>query len=754
MDNNLKIGQDGVKFGRSTPDTGGEIDMRKTSFALALLCASHTSIAVAQGTDDIASGEIVVTAQKRQERLLDVPISISVMQGEQMVKSGISSTVNLSQAAPGIVTVNNGFGFLPVIRGIQSTGTSPGDETNVAIYLDDISIGTPIAGFFDLADIERIEVLKGPQGTLYGRNATGGAIKIVTKKPSFDTAGSINVDYGFHYNELKVTGFATGKIADTLAGSISGSLRRGQGFIKGTGPNAGRDFGGARNYVLRGKLLLEPSTDFEVILSGDIWRQQNDSVFISHVKDGINPFPNQAGSIPNRPYENAGSTDPKANLRGNGVSLDINWNASDAISVRSLTGYRHVEVQSQSDTDRTSLGTGNAFSGSNQISQYQNSFSQELTASSDARQTIAWQVGGYYYDSNAGNPYFRSYSGDAVKGGTIVANFTNKMDSKVLAAFGELTANLADSLHLTGGVRYNSEKKTFHWENLVNLAAPQVDRERKWNSTTWRAVARYDVAPDANVYFSASTGFKSGVYNAYSALGIPVNPEKITAFEAGAKARVGGINLALAGYAYKYKDIQVSSYTQVGNPPTLQLTLSNAARAKMRGMEFTADGRLGGGFSFATGISWQPTAKYEAFTAAQVTVPLTAAELATAAPGVIQKTLVPFDVSGSRTVRTPEVTGNLRLSYDGELAGGDLSASVNTAYTSSFYWQPGNLSKEDAYTVVNFRIGWTKNRITYSIFGSNITDAGYRTDYVPNARGDSVKFVQREEFGIGIGYKF
>lgn len=730
--------------------------MRKPTLVLALACASHASIAFAQseaaaGAD---SGEIVVTAQKREERLLEVPISISVMQGDDMIKNGINSTVNLSQAAPGIVTVNNGFGFLPVVRGIQSTGTSPGDETNVAIYLDDVSIGTPIAGFFDLADIERVEVLKGPQGTLYGRNATGGAIKIVTRKPSFDTAGQVSADYGFHYNELKVTGFVTGKISDTLAGSLSATYRSSDGFIKGTGPNVGRSFGGADNYVFRGKLLFQPSSNFHAILSGDVWRQQNNSVFISHIKDGRNPYPNIPGTIPNRPYENAGSTDPLARLRGFGGSLDMNWDTDSGISVRSLTAYRHVAVNSQSDTDRTSIGTGNAVSGSNQISQYQKSFSEELTVSSPGDETIAWQVGGYYYNSKAGNPYFRTYSGDATKGGVIAANFTNRMKSEVFAGFGEVTLNLAEKLHVTGGVRYNSEKKTFHWQNLVNLAAPPTDRERTWNSATWRGVVRYDLAENANVYFSASTGFKSGVYNAYSGLGIPVNPEKITAFELGAKARVAGINLALAGYAYKYKDIQVSSYTQVGNPPTLQLTLSNAARAKMRGIEFTADGKLGAGFSFSAGVSWEPTAKYEAFTAAQVTVPLTAAELAVAAPGIIQKTVVPFDASGSRTVRTPEVTGNLRLGYDAELWGGEFSGSVNTAYTSAFYWQPGNLSREDPYAIVNFRLSWTKNRVTYSVFGNNITHPDYRTDYVPNARGDSVKFVARDEWGVGVSYAF
>jgi iron complex outermembrane receptor protein len=406
-------------------------------------------------------------------------------------------------------------------------------------------------------------------------------------------------------------------------------------------------------------------------------------------------------------------------------------------------------VNSQSDTDRTSLSIG-----SNQISQYQNSFSEEINVSSAAHQTLTWLAGAYYYDSSASNPYFRTISGDATTG-TIVSNFTNFMKSKVIAGFGEATLNLADdTLHITGGARFNSEKKTFHWENLVNLAAPQVDREQTWNSATWRGVVRYDFSHNANVYFSASTGFKSGVYNAYSSVGIPVNPEKVTAFEVGAKARVAGINLALAAYSYNYRDIQVSSYTQVGTPPILQLTLSNAARAKMQGMEFTADGKLGGGFSFGAGISWEPTAKYEAFTAAQVTVPLSAAELAVAAPGIIEKTLVPYDVSGSRTVRTPEVTANLRLSYDGPLMGGDFSANVNTAYTSAFYWQPGNLSREDPYAIVNFRISWTKNRVTYSAFGNNVTHPAYRTDYVPNARGDSVKFVAQDEYGVGLSYAF
>lgn len=733
--------------------------MKKVALVLALACANHATIAAAQSDESSArrsdsgetdSGEIVVTAQKREERLLEVPMSITAIQGEVMINSGISSTINLAQVSPGIVTVNNGFGFLPVIRGIQSTGTSPGDETNVAVYIDDISIGTPIAGFFDLSDIERIEVLKGPQGTLYGRNATGGAIRIVTRKPSFDTSGNVSVDYGFHYKELKAAGYVTGKITEDLAGSISATYRSGDGYIKGTGPNVGKTYGDPNNYLVRGKLLWQSGSNFQAIISADTWRQRNDSVFISMVRAGGNPFPLVPGSIPNTPYTNAGSTEPYAKLKGWGLGLDATWDVGNDISIRSITGYRHVDVHSQSDTDRTSLSRT-----SNQLSQRQDAFSQELTVAGPADGTFAWIVGAYYLNSKASNPYFRQVTGDS-PGGVPASDFTNHMTSEALAGFGEVTLNLMDSLHITGGLRYSSETKDFFYQSRVIAGVPNTgtvtDTEKTWNSVTWRGVARYDLSENANVYFSASTGFKSGVYNAYSPLNIPVNPEKVTAFELGAKARAGGINLTVAGFAYKYRDIQVSSYSFVNG--ALQLTLSNAAQAKMRGVEFTADGRLGGGLSFNAGLSWQPTSKYENFTSAQVTVPLNPAAYAVPFDGIVATLVRPFDASGSRTVRTPEFTGNLRLTYETELLGGDFEGNVNTSYTSAFNWQPGNYSREDGYALVNFRLGWTKSNVTYSVFGNNIFAHAYLTDLVPNNAGDSLKFAPKQEFGVGVRYAF
>ncbi|HEX7759170.1 MAG TPA: TonB-dependent receptor [Caulobacteraceae bacterium] len=707
--------------------------------AVAVAAASESTSATADTHGEVT--EVIVTAQKRSERLLDVPMSVASISAAQLSSGGAKTTDDLRQMTPGLLTVNNGFGFLPVIRGIQSSGTSPGDATNVAIYLDDVSIGAPIAGFFDLSDIERIEVLKGPQGTLFGRNATGGAIRIITRTPSFTPGGSVAADYGFRYQELKLNGYFTGPITDSLAASFSGSYRRGAGYIKGIGPNVGRTYGAPDNYLVRGKLLFKPTNNFKAVLTADTWAQQNNSVFISEVLGSILPYP---GSIPSRINTYAGSTQPIANLRGSGVSLDVNWNPSNDVTVRSITGYRHVAVNSQSDTDRTNQSIS-----WNQLSQYENAFSEEINISGGAAKPLAWIAGAYFFDGSAGNPYFRQGTGDA-PGGTLVSNFTNHVSDVAVAGFGELTWSPTSQLHITGGLRYSSERKHFHYQTLASSGTfATTDTQKTWPSVTYRGVVRYDLSDEANVYASISNGFKSGVYNAYSPLAVPVNPEKVTAYEIGAKARIKGVTLTAAAYAYQYDDIQVSAYVTVNGQ--LLVSLSNAASAEMRGFEFTAEGKIAEGLYFNAGVSWEPVSKYDKYLTAQVVAPIAGA------PGpIVAQVIVPYDASGSHTVRTPDVTANLQLRYEHELAGGMFNATFNGSYTGTFYWQPGNFSRESPSFIANTRLSWTdKRRVTYSVFCTNLTNELYHTDYVANTRGgDSVKFPQGREAGLGISLDF
>ncbi|MCB1641510.1 MAG: TonB-dependent receptor, partial [Xanthomonadales bacterium] len=471
------------------------------------------------------------TAQKRAERQLDVPMSISVVGGSKLAVSGVVATGDLQQVIPGLTTVNNGLGFVPVIRGISSQGTSPGDESNVSIYVDDVYIGAPMAGLFDLADVERVEVLKGPQGTLFGRNATGGAIRVVTRLPSFLPQGSFSVDYGFKYNEWKSSAYLTGGITDTLAGSISATLRQGDGYIEGIGPNEGRNFGKPDNYLVRGKLLYQPSDTWTFQLSLDALETDNDHVAAVWPPAGVNPFP---GSTPSQPYRYAGSTEPKQLVDGTSAALDVTWEGSEFFTLRSITAYRELDLDYQSDIDRTDLS-----SVALHLTQYQDSFSQELNISSVEGSQNDWVAGFYYYDSDAGNPFWSVIGGDSPNGNPI-SSFRSRVETSSYAVFADYTWNASEQLHLTLGARYTSESKDFSYHRLVG-APLDVVRDEDWSSPTYRAVVRYDLGTDSNVYASLSNGFKSGVYDAYSPLGVPVDPEEVDALEVGWKSRINGI---------------------------------------------------------------------------------------------------------------------------------------------------------------------------------------------------------------------
>ena len=194
---------------------------------------------------------------------------------------------------------------------------------------------------------------------------------------------------------------------------------------------------------------------------------------------------------------------------------------------------------------------------------------------------------------------------------------------------------------------------------------------------------------------------------------------------------------------------QVQSVTFVEGVPVL--SLSNAASATMRGLEFSADGSMTDRWSFGVGLSWIPTAKFPSFESAQVTRPIPGA------PGpILGEVVVPFDATGSRIPRTPEWTGNLRLGYSAPLAGGHLLGSMSAYYNAGFNWQPGGFSEEAAYEVVNARLSWTEGngRFTYSLWGSNLTGSVYSIHTVPNVRGDSRTFPQGRQVGVGFSARF
>lgn len=702
------------------------------------VCVTGATASVS-AQDSPAVEEVVVTAQRRSERMVDVPMSIAAVSGEELVASGISSTGDLQQLTPGLVTPNVGLAFTPAIRGVTSVSTSPGDETNVALYLDDVYIGASIAGLFELHDIERIEVLKGPQGTLFGRNATGGAIRIVTKSPSFTPQAEFSADYGVEFDRWKLGGYATTPLSDTVAVSLAANYVDDDGYVKGIGPSAGKRFAVEHSVGVRGKVLVKPDEDLALTLAADYTKQRNSGIYAWVPRAENFATRNVPGAVIGGDFEYSGSVQPIANLEAWGTSLTGDWNASEALTVRSVTAFREARGLYQTDTDRISLSTSGL-----RLRQNQRNFSQEVVLSTPAERTVSAVGGLYYYHSRAWNPYFNAYLGDPPTG-TVTSSFTNNVKTNSYAGFGEVTWNPTPRLHLTGGARYTRESKDIDFEFLVRAAGLVSDSDdRTWSSDTYRGVIRYDVLDDVNVYASVSNGFKTGVFNAYAFPLVAVEPEKITAYEIGAKGQFGGLAATFSAFEYHYSDIQVQAQTQVGG--VFVVTLTNAAKAKIRGFEATLGGRLGSQFRFDVGGSYIPKAEYTDYRTAQVFVPTDYGNAL----------VVPYDATGSRAIRTPRFQGNARLGYETLVARGTLNTSISFSHNSGFYFQPGNFSKQKAYDVLNARIAWTdpSDRWTFAVTGENLTDEVYSFYTTDSLVGTVDVLARPREVSFGVSAKF
>ncbi|MGI4877829.1 MAG: TonB-dependent receptor, partial [Janthinobacterium lividum] len=213
---------------------------------------------------DDTSGEIVVTAQRRAQRLVDVPVSVTTLSGETLARAGVSGLLDLTKTAPGVVLDKNGAYLQPTIRGIGTNVTGPGADPNVAIYVDGVYQSSQTGNFFELANVEDVEILKGPQGTLFGRNATGGAILIKLLDPSFTTSGRANLSYG-RFNEVAASGYVTTALSDKLAVDLSAYYRRSDGWIHDL--RTGAEQNSQYSLDIRSKLLFKPTDTLKFILS-------------------------------------------------------------------------------------------------------------------------------------------------------------------------------------------------------------------------------------------------------------------------------------------------------------------------------------------------------------------------------------------------------------------------------------------------------------------------------------------------------
>lgn len=701
---------------------------------------AEPSAPAAEGQEGPSDTEILVTAQRRSERLTDVPISIAAISADILSTQQIQTTLDIPKMVAGMTVSHNGLWVTPAIRGI---GSRVG-ENSVAQYVDGVYIANPVTALSEFAAVERIEILKGPQGTLFGRNATGGAINIITPDPgqTLEVRGSAFLE---ERDGWGVTGYLNIPLTDTLAVNMSGNYRESDGWITeasnpvagGAQPlPAGTKINALSHSDERIKLKFTPSSSFDATIA--YWHGA-----LSDPGAGVYPaISNQLlGYVGPAPVNQvfAGSV-PINKAKFDQASLKLNGHFGDW-SVSSLTAYRDDRNKIIVDVSQSLNGPILATWDSSQ-----KTTSQEFIVTGELGR-LEPVVGLFLYNDKFSKIY-------------VGADHRQKTSS--IAPFVDLTFHVSDKLTLIGGLRYTYEKRKFGYFSLNNVV--NFETSKSFENFSPRAVIKYDLDSRSNVYASFSQGFKSGLYNT-DATGLtsvtnlaaqPLEAEKLTAYEIGYKRGDSLLNVALAGFYYDWKNIQTNRYVN-GNT-----IAQNAAAAEIYGVEAQLTVNPINNFSIFFNGSLMH-ARYTKFPDGSASVQGTAGNFfdvnnVTGPLGVA----VSQDWTGERLLNAPDVSFNVGFNWNVEGIGpGALSINPNVRYSSEYAPngilltnEGRNLLDRKAVTFVDLNVAYKIKQFTLSVYGRNLFNEKFYAEPNYNGLGVYGLWSEPQTIGAKIAFEF
>ena len=681
--------------------------------------------------------EIVVTAQRRTERLKDVPVAVTVHSAAQLRAANVSNARDLVLVTPGLRIEGNGINAQPALRGVSSTNGSTEVENNVVTYIDGVYQPTQIGAFFSLPDVEQVQVLKGPQGSLYGRNATGGVILVDTKSPSFKPQADIGVDYTAYGHGsgggVQANAFVTGPlVGDILAGSLMAYNSYLDSYVRNivTGHNQPADH--AR--IVRTKLLFKP-TDGVRIQGGFVYTNVKDGTDLTYLSyKGRNSSAGLPGAVvADQPWTTSSDVPGDTAINEKEYSLKGDFDTPMG-TLTSVTAYVDYTSRHQQDADYTNLNLG-----AYKLSVYSRSFTQDIFFTSNPFGPFSLIVGGTYYHRDSGDvPLTVGPFNDPA---TDIPIYDHAV-SKSLSEYIELTWHVTDKLKIIGGGRYTHDSNT----GFVSFFSPDQALLGRTTSDkfTPRAAIMYDLTPHMNVYYNYSQGFKAGLFNTAAGQKTPVLPEKLTAHEIGLKYSSPLLTFNAAAFHYNYDDLQVTTNAQ----GTGLSELLNAASAKIYGVDIDATVRPLEDFSLTLGASYLH-ARYSSFKNASIT------ELPTD-PNFDGRLDNTADLSGQTMIRSPTFTLSAIGDYHHDFAAGRLNFSVNGFYSTEVRMALESRVTQGQYFVGNARIGWTPaNRdLTVSLYTRNFTNSKVIASTFVNLSADAVIYNPPRQFGVAINYAF
>lgn len=726
-------------------------------FALATTAISPVQSAFAQeetspqADDQRRFNTVQVTAQRREQNLLDVPLSVSAFSGDLLADLGVSDITEVGKIAPNMtLEVSRGTNttLTAFIRGVGQQDPVAGFEAGVGIYLDDVYLNRPQGAVLDVFDVERIEVLRGPQGTLYGRNTIGGAVKYVTKGLSDEPVLKGRVALG-SYSQKDLVLTASVPVADTfrVGGSLAVITRDGFGENIITGED---------NYnkqVTSGRV----SAEWDVTPDFDLKFSMDGTKDTSAARQGHRLIPSLVSGAPvlgNEFDTRAGLNVVEQNVEAFGSSLTATYVLNDNFTLKNILAYREDESITPIDFDSLQAADLDvpAIYENDQLSE-----EFQVLYSGDRLNGL---VGFYYLDANASTVF------DVLLGTTgavlglpgLNAQTFGNVNTETWSIFGDFTYDITDRLHLTLGARYTEDTRTsqvlrrtyiggfseyFGGTPTLIATTSNFNGSADFDDFSPRVSLAYDLTDDSNVYFTYAQGFKGGSFDPRGQTSaapdfnqdgtvsadeifdfMQFDPEEVNSYEVGYKAsQFGGkLNYSVAAFYSDYKDVQIPGSVGLdtdgdGVNDTFTGVTTNAGAATIMGVEFE------GNSTFAEGV-FNPDDLFNASWSL----------------GYIDASYDEYidafgnDVSGQRVFQnTPEWTGNIRLAYDTPFTiannDGNLLANVMASYRSetSQFEVPNALLDQDAFTLLDASVRWEAESGTWgvSLTGKNLTDERY-----------------------------
>jgi iron complex outermembrane receptor protein len=703
--------------------------------------AAQTPQAPQEEVGSATLAEVVVTAQKRSENAQNVPIAVSSLSASELQSSGVIDTSQLTTVVPGLslgVTTQN---FEPRLRGIGTGSNGPGIENPVALYVDGVYYASQLMGLDDLTDVSQVTVLKGPQGTLFGRNATGGVIQMTTRDPSSAFGAELQSELD---NFLTTRNFAyvTGGIGSDLAANVSVHYTT-QG--NGWGRNV---FDGADTHKIdhdwgaRSKWQFTPSDSTTLKLSLDY------SDLSNSLGPNLRPFPGtlpfSPGYVPTSNVYDVDTylTNHNQEKRGGGsITLDQDLGFAHLVNITAYRQYHFFTVFEPSATPVLGLDIPFVQDGKQ--------FTEELQLISAPSTRFSWVAGAYYFSGHEILDPFVIHLYGPYNLGLSEIDINDSEATHSVAGFAQATAEVLPQTNLTVGIRYTHERRGLSGTETgfvgptipIGPIVPYTDAEIDASKATWRVALDHKLAQDVLAYVSYNRGFKSGGFNAFDTTNPPYNPEVLDAYEAGIKSEWldRRVRVNSAAFFYNYTDIQVTRYTNTA-------VVYNGARAQLYGLDIDSAARVVAGLQLTAGLEWIHS-QFTSFPNAQFSTPLPNGGVS----------VYSGDATGNRLPFTPSLMIDVGADYGIEVHGSRLNFNITSAYSGGYYSEPDNRLHQAAFDYLNAGISWASSdeKLNLRLWARNLLDKavvaqfatgapqGYSADFSnpPRTYGFTVKYA-------------